>query len=108
MTLSLYVVFTLAFQQVMTSWLCICCVQFYILQDSAKADSSTWAGLMHLTFVNDKGEEMTRSVPTNGTAKYAALSSNTVSSYYCQRLPPGTSNCAELKPFVPTANGTCE
>ena len=82
--------------------------QFYILQDSAKADSSAWAGLMHLTFTNDKGEEVTRSVPTNGTAKYAALSSNTVSSYYCQRLPPGKTSCAQLKPYEPSVNSTCE
>ena len=83
-------------------------VQFYIVQDSAKADSSTWAVLMHLTFVNDKGEEVTRSVPTNGTAEYAALSANTVTSYYCQRLPQGKNSCAELTPYVPTVNNTCK
>jgi hypothetical protein len=83
-------------------------LQFYILQDSAKAESSAWTGLMHLTFKNDKGEEVTRSVPTNGTANYAALSSNTVSSYYCQRLPPGLTSCAQLKPYEPSLNSTCE
>lgn len=83
-------------------------LQFYILQDSAKADSSTWSGLIHLTFVNDEGEEVTRSVPTNGTAEYAALSANTVTLYYCQRLPQGKNSCAELTPYVPTVNNTCK
>lgn len=82
--------------------------QFYILQDSANADSSEWTGLIHMTFVNAKGEEVVRSVPTKGKAEYAAVSSNTVSSYYCQRLPPGKSSCSQLKPYVPNVNSTCE
>jgi hypothetical protein len=61
-----------------------------------------------MTFVNAKGEEVVRSVPTKGTAEYAAVSSNTVSSYYCQRLPPGKSSCSQLKPYVPNVNSTCE
>ena len=82
-------------------------VQFYTIQDVAKADSSTWTGLLHLTFVNSNGDEVTRTIPTNGTASYAALQSSSSQSMYCERLRPGYSSCDQLPLFIPQVNRTC-
>ena len=82
-------------------------VQFYTIQDVTKADSSTWTGLLFLTFVNSNGDEVVRTIPTNGTASYKALQSMGSQSYYCERLRPGYSSCEQLPLFVPQVNKTC-